>query len=282
MSTKTAHAPTDSEVASRVALDTTGTDDSNSSASDTRIEAGAPVVPAPQPETGSEKPLSLSELRKEADAAGVDISDLSPQKRGRPTHAAKREMEARIAAAKAEAPETCVDSPEETHGTGPGTARLDPALEELLGMEPFSDGNAVDRASPQQLLGLALKSQPPSISDCDDGTCASARAAPKPDRAFWGPVLPKLRTRMAAAGFRFRGDSSAMTTAGMAAALGISQTHLRHLERQGVIPSPTRDSANRRMWMAKDVPVLRQRLEKPRANPRPARLGSAQSRSEDA
>ena len=146
MSTKTAHAPTDSEVASRVALDVAGADDSNSSESDTKTEAIAPARP---PKTGSATLPSLSELRKEADAAGVDISDLSPQKRGRPTHAAKREMEARIAAAKAEAPETCVDSPEETHGTGPGTARLDPALEELLGMEPFSDGNAVDRASPQ-------------------------------------------------------------------------------------------------------------------------------------
>ena len=83
-------------------------------------------------------------------------------------------------------------------------------------------------------------------------------------------------------GFRFRGDSSVMTTAEMAAALGISQTHLRHLEREGVIPSPERDSANRRMWMAKDVQELRRRLEKPRANPRPARLGSAQGTSEGA
>ena len=66
-------------------------------------------------------------------------------------------------------------------------------------------------------------------------------------------------------GFRFRDDSSVMATSEMAAALGISETHLRHLEREGAIPSPMRDTANRRMWLREDVPDLRRRLEAARA-----------------
>jgi len=48
----------------------------------------------------------------------------------------------------------------------------------------------------------------------------------------------------------------------MASALGVSETHLRHLQRQGVVPAPERDTANRRKWMQGDLPKLKKLVAK--------------------
>ena len=72
--------------------------------------------------------------------------------------------------------------------------------------------------------------------------------------------LPDLRDQMVEAGFRFKDDEGVLTTKEMADALGVSETHLRHLERKGVIPAPERDTANRRKWMKADVPKLKRAL----------------------
>ena len=95
-----------------------------------------------------------------------------------------------------------------------------------------------------------------------------------PERRSWGnrqPMrlyrkddLPGLRGRMAEAGFRFKDEGGTMTTAEMANALGISETHLRHLERRGVLPVAARDTANRRRWLSADVAALQTILKKDR------------------
>ena len=46
----------------------------------------------------------------------------------------------------------------------------------------------------------------------------------------------------------------------MVDALGISETHLRWLEKKGVVPKADRDHANRRKWRRKDVAKLGRRL----------------------
>lgn len=84
----------------------------------------------------------------------------------------------------------------------------------------------------------------------------------QPMRLYRKDDLPRLRGRLAEAGFRFKDEDGTMTTAEMAEALGISETHLRHLERRGVIPAPDRDTANRRRWLRADVAVLRTLLKK--------------------
>jgi len=48
----------------------------------------------------------------------------------------------------------------------------------------------------------------------------------------------------------------------MASALGVSETHLRRLQRHGVVPAPERDTANRRQWMKADVAKLKKLLAK--------------------
>ena len=88
----------------------------------------------------------------------------------------------------------------------------------------------------------------------------------QPMRIYTKADLPKVRAAMVEAGFRFRDDEGVLTTAEMAAALGISETHLRHLQREGIIPSPARDTANRRKWRTADLPTLREVL----ASRRPA------------
>ena len=72
--------------------------------------------------------------------------------------------------------------------------------------------------------------------------------------------LQKLREQMVEAGFRFRDDVGVMTTKEMADALGVSETHLRHLQRQGLVPSPERDTANRRKWLKADLPKFKTAL----------------------
>ncbi len=74
--------------------------------------------------------------------------------------------------------------------------------------------------------------------------------------------MPKLRGLMVEAGFRFRDDGGVLTTAEMAERLGISETHLRWLERKGVVPPPKRDTVNRRKWLKADLPKLRRLLAK--------------------
>ena len=82
----------------------------------------------------------------------------------------------------------------------------------------------------------------------------------QPMRFYQERDLPKVRERMVEAGFGFQGENGMLTTAEMARALGISQTHLRRLERQGVIPSPERDTAGRRKWRKAHVAALRREL----------------------
>lgn len=65
--------------------------------------------------------------------------------------------------------------------------------------------------------------------------------------------IPAVKDQIVAAGFRFKDDEDVITTGQMARVLGISETHLRHLERKGVVRSPQRDSAGRRMWRKADV-----------------------------
>jgi len=86
----------------------------------------------------------------------------------------------------------------------------------------------------------------------------------RPMRVYAKPDLPALRDQMVEAGFRFKDEKGLMTTGEMAKALGVSETQLRHLERKGVVPSPERDTANRRKWLKRDIPKLKRRLAKHR------------------
>ena len=67
---------------------------------------------------------------------------------------------------------------------------------------------------------------------------------------------------MVEAGFRFRDDEGVLTTKEMADALGVADSTLRRMEKQGVIDAPERDTANRRKWMKADIPKLKRRLAK--------------------
>ena len=76
--------------------------------------------------------------------------------------------------------------------------------------------------------------------------------------------IPSLRDQMVEAGFRFKEESAVMTTPQMAEALGITARQLRRFEKKGVVPSPARDTANRRRWLKADLEGLKRRLEKAR------------------
>ena len=92
---------------------------------------------------------------------------------------------------------------------------------------------------------------------------AEERGWIKPGRRSWGgrqPMrvyrrddLPGLREKMKSEGFRFEDDDSVMTTKEMAAALGIPESRLRHMERTGKLPRQKRGSGGKRMWQRKDV-----------------------------
>ena len=79
-------------------------------------------------------------------------------------------------------------------------------------------------------------------------------------RVYSKSDIPTLKTLMVEAGFRFKGEPGVMTTKEMAEVIGVSETHLRWLEKKGVEPNADRDHANRRKWRKKDVRKLKSRL----------------------
>ena len=93
----------------------------------------------------------------------------------------------------------------------------------------------------------------------------------KPMRVYADADIPTLREQMVEAGFSFKDEKGVLTTAAMASALGISETHLRHLERRGVVPSPNRDTADRRRWLERDVAYIERRLADYRRSVRKSR-----------
>jgi len=90
-----------------------------------------------------------------------------------------------------------------------------------------------------------------------------------PMRIYAKADLSDVREQMVHAGFRFQDDEGILTTAEMAAALGVSETHLRYLERRGVVPAPERDTANMRKWLKANVPNLRKAIASRRKDSSP-------------
>jgi hypothetical protein len=84
-------------------------------------------------------------------------------------------------------------------------------------------------------------------------------------RVYAKTDLPSDQEQTVEAGFRFKDATSVMTTGEMAEALGISETHLRWLEKKGVVPSPERDTAGKRMWMKSEMETFRRVFAKCRA-----------------
>ena len=82
----------------------------------------------------------------------------------------------------------------------------------------------------------------------------------RPMRVYARGAVGKLRAQMVEAGFRFKDEDGVLTTKKMAAELGISESYLRWLEKRGVVPSPERDTANRRKWLRADTSRLKRRL----------------------
>ena len=79
-------------------------------------------------------------------------------------------------------------------------------------------------------------------------------------RVYGKADLPDLRGRMVEAGFRFKDEKGLLTTKQMAAALGVAESHLRWLEKKGVVRPPERDTANRRKWLKRDIAKFKRQL----------------------
>lgn len=74
----------------------------------------------------------------------------------------------------------------------------------------------------------------------------------QPMRVFKKADLPKLREKLVENGFRFA-DDEYLTTAQVAAEVGVAESTLRRWEKLGLIPAPERDSAGRRKWTREHV-----------------------------
>ena len=78
----------------------------------------------------------------------------------------------------------------------------------------------------------------------------------RPMRVYRNAGLPGLRAKMAAAGFRFGDDGDAMTTPQASRALGMSETRLRDLAREGTAPA-RRDTNGKWVWRRSELDAIK-------------------------